>query len=216
MRYRTLLPHSFQFKKRNNLFFGYIHKPYIPCDTLATMKILIATPLYPPEIAPVARYVKELARRLSEQHEITILAYGHMPEKIEGVSIIAIDKHAPRIVRLTHFFTTLLRTRAEYVYAINGISVEIPLFFFSFFKKTPFVFCIGDSKAATHAERSVLFGFFQKRVCVRARHIIDTIPLERPEILPLEPHPQKALQEWEASWNTHIANLTEIFTHGKS
>ena len=64
------------------------------------MKILIVTPLYPPDIAGHSAYVKELALRLREAHTVTILAYNHIPEKIEGVNIITIQKHLPTLVRL--------------------------------------------------------------------------------------------------------------------
>src|SRR3989344_9051256 len=43
---------------------------------LQLMKIVLATALYPPDIAPPAPYVKELATRLAANHEVTIVTYG--------------------------------------------------------------------------------------------------------------------------------------------
>src|SRR3989344_1419984 len=93
------------------------------------MRILIATPLFPPDIEPSARYIKELAARLKARHQVTILAFTRLPEAIPGVTILSVDKKKPRLVRIFTFFIkalVALQTN-DIVYVQNGPSVELPI-----------------------------------------------------------------------------------------
>jgi hypothetical protein len=49
------------------------------------MKIVIATPIYPPELGGPATYTKELATRLANIHDITIVAFTNAPQPVSGV-----------------------------------------------------------------------------------------------------------------------------------
>ena len=71
------------------------------------MKILIATPLFPPETGDSAQYIQELALHLKEGHEITILTYANHIETIAGVEIKTVKKNTPLFVRLFHYTRTL-------------------------------------------------------------------------------------------------------------
>jgi hypothetical protein len=71
------------------------------------MRILLASPLYPPDIAEPAPYVKELALRLSASHSVTVLTYGKHPETIERVRMHSVDKSTPRLVRLKAYTRAL-------------------------------------------------------------------------------------------------------------
>ena len=65
------------------------------------MKIIIATALFPPEIEHTATYVKELAERLKDRHQVQILAYAGQIEAIPGVEIFTINKKQPLFLRIS-------------------------------------------------------------------------------------------------------------------
>ena len=173
------------------------------------MRIVLVTPLYPPDTASTALYVKELARRLSSAHEVTIVAYAHIPEPVKNVEIVAVPKRQPLTSRLSAFIKVLRQAsqNSDVVYAINGASVELPLLFVD----TPFVFALNDTKAHARAERSFLLGTLERAVSARAQSIVRDFPIERPEILPLEEAPSE--EEYEKTWNTHLTLLNETFAH---
>ena len=75
-----------------------------PITRCARMKIILATPLYPPEIEDFATYVKELVKRLREKHKIVIVAYASAAEEITGVRLIAVSKHSPLIFRIFRYY----------------------------------------------------------------------------------------------------------------
>lgn len=170
------------------------------------MRIVLATPLYPPEVADAAAYAKELARRLSEHHQVTVVAYAHLPEELPGVRVIPIDKRAPRHIRVAAFRGELARAArgAEIVIAINGASVELPLLASP---RMPIVFSIADQ--AAHKRSGVL----EALVRGRARAVIRDVPPAKPEILPLLPRPETALKEYERAWDLHLSTLSNAFGH---
>ncbi len=171
------------------------------------MRIVLATPLYPPEIADAAIYAKELARRLSVRHEVTVVAYTHLPEELPGVRVVTVDKHQPRLMRLRAFHKALRETArsTNMLIAVNGASVELPLLFGG---PAPFILCIADKIA--HKRRCLLTSI----VSIRARAVIKDIPDSKPEILPLEPEPTHALAAWDAAWQEHIHTLEQILNDG--
>lgn len=169
------------------------------------MRIVLATPLYPPEIAPVATYAKELARRLSlAGHKINVLAYTHLPEQLQNVTVTVIDKHKPRIVRLRAFRKALIQSAhdTDAIIAINGMSTEIPLILTPLHKKT--IFCIADKKA--HARFSIIDWL----ATIRTDAVINSIPKQKLEILPLETKPVDAIKAWNTSWNEHLQKIETI------
>jgi hypothetical protein len=203
------------------------------------MRVLVITPLYPPDIKEPAPYVKELASRLSVQHAVTVLAYNHIPEQITGVEIIAVEKSALLPVRLWRFFRALMQTSREtdVLYVQNGPSVELPVLIFSLFNRKSLFVRLGDevalehsqstshihhllesllSRAAgvvTHTETSNASAFFMKNAPSARIHNMER-PLSRPEILPFTPHPSEAETSYETSWNAHVEALITLFEHG--
>ncbi len=173
------------------------------------MRILIATPLYPPDIAPSAPYVKELALRLSKHHAVTVLAYGHIPEIIPDVSIITVSKRAPLPVRILRFAKALLQNahNADILIIENGPSVEVPFLLTGPFVRRKKIFSISDIVAKAHAQDSFLHG----ATLSLARHFAhetmgtDVFPLPRPEIHPFKQYPHEAFNAYEASWEKHRA-----------
>jgi hypothetical protein len=194
------------------------------------MRILLVTPLYPPDIVETAVYMKELAMRLSKIHTITILAYGHLPEQIKNVRIIGIEKRDGLLVRITHFTQVLIREmqQADIVFCVNGPSVELPLFIAHLFRKTKVFFLLGDETALTHARTSLLHKIIFRLACVSAHKILvysdnktapqkkSLVPVphltSRPEILPFQDFPEDAMKQYSLSWEQHITSLTKLFT----
>lgn len=179
------------------------------------MRIVLASPLYPPEIAEPAPYVKELARRLSAEHEVTIVAYTHLPEHVPNVAITAVEKGRPLPLRLIRYARSLMRAarRADVIYAVNGTSVELPLLLTAAVTRVPILFCIADPAAHLHAEESLLRRYIERSVRARAFDTVLDVPSSRPEILPLEPYPTEALASYEATWALHLGRLAELFSH---
>ncbi len=179
------------------------------------MKIIIATPLYPPDIASPAPYVKELAKRLKEKHEITVVIYGHLPEKVPGVSFVCVDKRHPLPLRLLRFSFALWKAvrDADMLYCENGASVELPAGLVTLFTRRPLIVHIGDPIARKNAEKNYLLKYIERFAARRAREVINETPTPRPEIIPLDPTPQAELDAYEKSWNTHINTLENIFKY---
>ncbi len=113
------------------------------------MKIVIATPLYPPEIETLANYVKELAVRLKAEHEITIVAYASTAEKIPGVKLITVSKHWPLLIRLFMYTFVLFRAtkNADIVYAQNSATSGLASVIIQKIKKIPVVINFWEHEA---------------------------------------------------------------------
>lgn len=177
------------------------------------MRLLLATPLYPPDIAEPAPYAKELATRLSPTHEVTILTYGHLPESVEGARIVVVNKRRPLPMRLIMYFFALRRLarNTDVIYALNGPSVELPLFILKIFSSRPLIIRIGDMRAHIQAKSNFWRERLERLAFSRAQAVIEKGPGEKPEILPLEEPPTALLTEYEKSWNEHLTTLGELF-----
>jgi len=179
------------------------------------MRITIATPLYPPDIAPQASYVKELASRLSSTNQVTILAYGHIPEEVPGVTIVNVEKRAPLIVRLARYTWKLVRAArtSDVVYVQNGASVELPTLIAHTFTNVAYFCALSDEGACRNAREQTMYGWLNTAVARRAKKVVETFPPERPEIFPLEEYPTEAFATWESVWKDHLKTLCTYFNH---
>ncbi len=199
------------------------------------MRILLVTPLYPPDIAGPSAYVKELAVRLGGIHEIRILTYGHIPETVPGVSIRAVEKSLPLPIRLFNFFVALIQEtlRTDYIYIQNGPSVELPMILISYLSRKPFFLRLGDSVSVSHSLNTPILKKILTTTLARAHGVIvhnaedrrflksqrvDSLyeierPDVRPEILPLETFPTEKIRLYDVSWNNHITKLISIFNN---
>lgn len=202
------------------------------------MRILLVTPLYPPDIAGPAPYVKELANRLRGTHGVTILAYGHLPETIPDVETVTVEKRLPALVRMALFTWKLimLQRNADIVYVQNGPSAEVPFALASFFSPVRRVLRLGDAVALTHTVHRRLFHRTLLTAMHRAQTLIipkTTVPVVealiatptlakkcvripspdvRPEIHPLHEYPKDSFAQYEASWQEHITALLTCIT----
>jgi len=179
------------------------------------IKIIIVTPLYPPEIAEPAPYVKELAKRLTKKHQVNIVFYGHLPEKVPGASFIRTDKRLPLPLRLLYFTIALWKTaiNADIIYAENGASVELPAGIVALITRRPLIVHIGDPAANKKAKKNLLLKYIKHFAMIEAQEVINDMPLPRPEIIPFVPKPQAEFDKYKKSWNAHIRKIENIFAH---
>lgn len=199
------------------------------------MRILLVTPLYPPDIAEPAPYVKELAFRIKEDHEVTVLSYNYIPEEMDGVFCRTIQKHHPLPIRLLKFTWTLWKDarNADIVYVQNGPSTELPSLLLALLTRRPYILRLGDETALRQASERFLFRTLLRSAIRHAQSVVVHShtsaytapfqhhlrkfinldrPLTRPEILPFAPHPSEALLTYEASWQSHVERLLSFFT----
>lgn len=176
------------------------------------MKIVIATPLYPPDIADPAPYVKELAARLRGGAEITIVTYGSLPEKLDGVTIKTVSKRSPVWIRLPIYLATLVRSTwgADILYVQTGISVELPAVITSLLLPTKVLVRFDAQDKHEEVLMRPLRGPVRSILMWRAATIVSSPDLTRPEILPLEPYPTSAIESYNNAWAEHV---TALLTH---
>ena len=202
------------------------------------MRILLVTPLYPPDISEPAPYVKELAKRLSLKHTVIVLTFGHIPEAVDGVTIVSVEKSSILPVRLFQFFQVLRSTAmtADVVYAQNGPSVELPLLVLTVWAKARIFFRLGDPvplrSALTRVSLRFLLINLMKRVhgvVVHDEHDVTLAkllspgiptkptvlrrPLPRPEILPFSKSDGRGMGAFETAWDEHTEALIQLFHH---
>ena len=116
--------------------------------TLSRVKITLATPLYPPEIGGPATYTKELAIRLKDAHALTIVAYASgAAEPIAGVTLFAIDKRRPLLIRFMNYFLILYRAAkgTDVIYVQNAVAAGLPAVLVGILRNIPVVLkFVGD------------------------------------------------------------------------
>jgi len=120
------------------------------------MRILLATPLYPPEIAEPAPYAKELATRLSASHDVTVVTYANAVEPAKGVVCVMVGKQKRLPIRLACFVGALWKsaTEKDVLIAESAVASSLPAFVVSALRKIPFVVHVREDEVferAVHA-----------------------------------------------------------------
>lgn len=178
--------------------------------TMATesKRILIASALFPPDIADPAPYIKEQARRLSKNHTVTILTYGNIPEAVADVQCKTVPKRLPALVRITRYTVALLRNAAlaDVILVHNAPSTELPLLVTSLAYRHKTYLQYSDRKIVYSGWRRILHACARKMV--RA-YITVPLPPSQPEILPFRPFPENELSVYEEEWNKHYTQLAQ-------
>jgi hypothetical protein len=196
------------------------------------MKIVLATPLYPPDTAIIAVYCKELAHRLKDHHEVSIVSYTPIPEKLDGVKTVSANRLLPLPLRLFSFMRTLWKARGvDIIYAQNGASVELPLALMSRVMRTPIVFHLGDAHAVQAIQNnnrlSKTFNMILNRSAAvisppQHRPLLDNNaanvtycaePIPKPEVLPFQNTSDQRIEDFTTSWQEHISILETTFNH---
>ena len=133
------------------------------------MKILLATPIYPPEIGGPATYTKELCERLSPKHEITVVAYTDTKDAFPNTRLISITKHQPLLKRLIKYTWAIWKIGKKFdvIYVQNAMAAGLPVAIVARLLKVPFVLkFVGDEawERATQNKltKKYLEEFFEK------------------------------------------------------
>jgi glycosyltransferase involved in cell wall biosynthesis len=111
------------------------------------MKIILATPIYPPEIGGPATYTKELVQRLHEKHEITVVALTNNESEMPGSKLIPIDKQGTLPIRLWKFFVAMYQQadKADVLYVQNAMAAGLPTVIAAKLRRKPVVLkFVGD------------------------------------------------------------------------
>ena len=113
------------------------------------MKIIVATPMYPPEIAEPAPYVKEVSRRLSNEHVITIVSYANMTEGHPQATFVAVNKKDPLPIRLLKYAYTLFRVSrdANIIYVQGGTAAGLPAVIVGYIRSISVVLRFNEDEA---------------------------------------------------------------------
>src|SRR3989344_5649982 len=113
------------------------------CDygTLSPVKIILATPVYPPEFGGPATYTKGLALKLRDQHQIIVVAYASTSEIIPGIELHVASKLRPLPLRLLKFTIALFRASwcADVIYVQNAMAAGLPAVIVGMLRKIPVV-----------------------------------------------------------------------------
>ena len=176
------------------------------------MNITVLTPLYPPDIADPAPYVKELVQRLVGVTSVTVVTYGALPETVPGITIVAISKRSPAWVRIPRFALAAIHAawNADILYIHTGLSAELPAAIVAALSRTKVLLRI-DSADAVRKSHAWIASPVRRFLLWRAHTVVrNDESLNRPEILPLEPRPEAALARYEQAWAKHIAAILTI------
>lgn len=129
------------------------------------MRILLITPLYPPDLGDQAIYIKELAIRLSKNASVELLTYGDYPEEIPEVKITTVSKRLPLIVRLGAFFLQLWQASqgTDIIYVSDGASVGLPALLLSWLRSAHLVRHFRTDERWERASVEDRFAFSEER-----------------------------------------------------
>lgn len=152
------------------------------------MRILIATPTYPPERGYHATYIKELCPIMGKEHQLTVIAYvvvaySDIETPSSEVKVLPIDKRRPLAIRLIKFFLKTLEESRDndLIYVQNTLAAGLPVALASFITGKPFVLkFVGDEaqeriaqgKLKKNNPKIFLISLIQNFVLKRASKII--------------------------------------------
>lgn len=127
-------------------------------------KLLICTPIYPPEIGGPATYTKELSERLHNKYDITILTYGENDKSpvFPGTKLVTISKSLSMPIRILLYTLKLLTISKNFdlIYVQNAVASGFPVAINKMIKGTPFILkFVGDEawERATQRKETTKF-----------------------------------------------------------
>lgn len=179
------------------------------------MNITLGTALFPPDIAEPAPYMKELAKRLSHDHVVTVVLYGHLPESVPQVTFSVIDKRVSLPLRLIRYFFVLWRTlrSTDILFLENSPSVLLPGLLAASIARVPVVLHTGDVHATAYGNTHFLFDALQRLAHRFAKASIAETPAQKPERLPFGNPADGAFARYENSWAAHCDIIRSQFIH---
>lgn len=166
------------------------------------MHIVIATPLFPPDVEESAVYVKALAQQLARTHTVSVVCFTPIPESIPLVTIHSIPKGLSHISRIRTFSKTLhvVSKDADILVIENGPSTEVAALL-CWIKKPAhtIVFDVSDTRAVTAQTKSLFKQILAYAVSKAATVVIDEKLLDRPERFPFSNPPLALFAAYEES-----------------
>jgi glycosyltransferase involved in cell wall biosynthesis len=136
---------------------------YSDYGTLRHVKIILATPVYPPEFGGPATYTKGLALKLRDKHEIVIVAYASTSEIIPGTTLFVASKRRPLPLRFLKYSVILFKAArgADVIYVQNAMAAGLPAVIVGMLRQIPVVLkFVGDEAW----ERASQEGHTEKRL----------------------------------------------------
>lgn len=127
------------------------------------MRIVLATPLVPPEIGGPATYLKKLISLMKDEHELVVVAYARTAEKLPGTTLHTVSKARPLTIRLLKFFFVLYRESkgADVIYVQNAVAAGLPSMLVGKLRRIPVILkFVGDEAW----ERASLYKKTEKRL----------------------------------------------------
>ncbi|MCA9358052.1 hypothetical protein KC902_02200 [Candidatus Kaiserbacteria bacterium] len=173
------------------------------------MKVLIITPLFPPDTGAPAPYSKLLAKRLAK-HDVIVLAHGTLPETVPHATIISIPKNSLKTILIAKTLRQLFLVKTDLIVVNNGPAVELPMLIYSFFAKTPFILIESDPISLSHSQTG-LRALVHRNLRKRARGVLQ-LPTHESDYLPLEILPFRKIDTacqaaQDAWWNEHCKQI---------
>lgn len=181
------------------------------------MKILILSPLFPPDTGASARYTKELTSRLALKHEVTTLMFGSLPELVPKAKLHSIDKLSTPLMRTWRLLQTLpgLIKNHDVLLIQNGPSVELACALVLIFTKRKAILMISDAPALARTKKNTFLNIVHQQLMNRVDAAFteqESWPIARPVVHPLKPKPDTELSVWEQSWDTHLSKLSHKYS----
>ncbi len=175
------------------------------------MRILVLTPLFPPDVSAPATYAKELVTRLSREHTVTCLHYGMYPEHAAQTAFVSIKKNVSTFWRVIRYSYALWQQRkADVVCVLNGPSVELPYLLMSPFLPTKRLYIQSDPEALTntHVVPRLLTTYASRTASTTI--ILETTLRQKPSRHPLDPASQEVVMQYHQMFDQHVQYLYSL------
>ena len=92
------------------------------------MKILVTTGIFPPDVGGPARFVPEICKKLSLNHDITVVTYSNKPfeEFRYDFKVLRLNRNSIKLIRFLKTIMTIYKLGKEVdVIFVNGIWLEV-------------------------------------------------------------------------------------------
>lgn len=165
------------------------------------------TPLFPPDTSESASYAKLLAKQLRDM-SLTVLAYGKLPESVEGVVIKSIDKSGVKVVTVFRCLLALHRSKPSLLLVHNGPSSDLPALLYKITHPTMKLVYIQSDKQALDQKRSIIQRLINGQIKRKALAVVllptDSLQYLPAEILPFTEADQALEHSLKNWWEQHV------------
>lgn len=120
------------------------------------MKIVLATPIFPPESGGPGTYTCVIAERLSRAHNVVVVTYSDNPTPLPFARVVAIHKSQRVISRLWKYTFALIHELrdADVVYAQNAVASGFPAVIAGMLRRKPVIIKMVGDEAWERAHQS--------------------------------------------------------------